>query len=191
MNSEELIKTFMQEALDTLRNSVSGQISEIEAVASAIVKSLRQGGKVLLCGNGGSAADSQHIAAEFVNRFRMERRPLPAIALTTDTSILTAIANDYSYEEVFSKQVAALGSRGDVLIGISTSGSSGNVVSALETARKMGLVTVGFTGARGEKMEGLCDLLLRASTNDTPRIQEFHIFVAHVICDLVERSMFE
>ncbi len=191
MRDSDLIKVSLEDALKALEASVSRQIQEIKAVSHQIVKSLLGGNKVLLCGNGGSAADSQHIAAEFVNRFRLERRPLPAVALTTDTSILTAIANDYSYDEVFAKQVIAIGKEGDVIIGISTSGSSKNVIRALKAAKENGLVTVGLTGSEGKAMEDVCDFLLKASTSDTPRIQEFHIFVGHVICDLVERSLFK
>lgn len=149
-----------------------------------------QGGKLLIFGNGGSAADSQHLAAEFVNRFRLERRPLPAIALTTDTSILTAVANDYSFEAVFSKQVQALGRQGDVALGISTSGNSPNVLRAFETAREMGLRSVALTGGDGGKMARLADLSLIVPSEDTPRIQEAHIFLEHLLCDLVEQMLF-
>ncbi len=187
----DIIASSLKATLDTLKSTVSDQQEFLEKVASRISSCLEDGGKVLLCGNGGSAADSQHIAAEFVNRFRLERAPLPAVALTTDSSILTAVANDYSFDEVFSKQVLALGKKGDVLIGISTSGSSLNVLRALEAARGKGLVTVGFTGKGGGKMVERCDYLLKVASEDTPRIQEVHIFCAHVICDLVERRLFK
>ncbi len=181
-------------ALEHLTSALEATMSEsrhvMEQIATAIVGCIKDGGKVLLCGNGGSAADCQHVAAEFVNRFRLERSPLPAIALTTDTSILTSIANDYSFDQVFSKQVRSIGVKGDVLIGISTSGRSKNVLMALDVAKEMGLVTVGFTGNDPREMEHKCDLLLRVASKDTPRIQEIHIFCAHLVCDLVERSMF-
>mgnify|MGYP001814245487 CR=1 FL=1 len=146
--------------------------------------------KLLLFGNGGSAADAQHIAAEFVNRFAIERRPLPAIALTTDTSILTSIANDYSFEEVFSKQIQALGRKDDIAIGISTSGGSSNVIVAMETARDMGLYTIGLTGCGGGKLADCSDLALTVNSQDTPRIQETHVTAAHILCELVERILF-
>ena len=163
----------------------------VEAASRAMALCLASGGKILICGNGGSAADSQHIAAELVNRFLMERPPLPAIALTTDTSILTAIGNDYGYEQVFEKQVAALGNPGDILIGISTSGNSGNVVRALKTARDKGLVTVGLTGKSGGEMTSLCEYLLSVPTSHTPLIQEIHITAGHLFCDLIDHYLFE
>ncbi len=187
----DIIVSSLKATLNALESTVSGQMELIDKVASLISSCLGNGGKVLLCGNGGSAADCQHIAAEFVNRFRLERSPLPAVALTTDSSILTSVANDYSFDEVFAKQVLALGKEGDVLVGISTSGSSPNVLKALEVARENGLVTVGFTGKGGGKMVEKCDYLLQVASEDTPRIQEVHIFCAHVICDLVERRLFK
>jgi len=146
--------------------------------------------KLLLFGNGGSAADAQHIAAEFVNRFAIERKPLPAIALSTDTSILTSIANDYSFEEVFSKQIKALGKRDDIAMGISTSGGSTNVIAAMKTARDMGLYTIGLTGCGGGELAGCSDLPLVVDSQDTPRIQETHVTAAHILCELVERILF-
>ena len=187
----DIISSSLKATLNALKSTVSDQWEFMEKVASRISLCLEDGGKVLLCGNGGSAADCQHIAAEFVNRFMLERSPLPAVALTTDSSILTAVANDYSFDEVFSKQVLALGRDGDVLVGISTSGSSANVLRALEAAREKGLVTVGFTGKDGGEMVERCDYLLQVASEDTPRIQEVHIFCAHVICDLVERRLFK
>ncbi|MDD4731950.1 MAG: D-sedoheptulose 7-phosphate isomerase [Desulfovibrio sp.] len=152
---------------------------------------LAKGGKLLFCGNGGSAADSQHLAAEFVNRFKLERPPLPAIALTTDTSIITAIGNDYNFNQIFEKQVQALGSAGDVLVGISTSGGSANVLAALREARRRNMTTIGMTGQRGGEMAGLCDALIAAPTTDTAVIQEVHIAAGHVICHLVDHFLFE
>lgn len=162
----------------------------VEAVAAACVASLKAGGKVLLAGNGGSAADAQHVAGEFVSRFAFDRPGLPAIALTTDTSVLTAIGNDYGYERVFERQVQALGVRGDVFFGITTSGRSPNVLRALEQARAKGLVTVGMTGNRGGPIHDLCDHVLAVPSPDTPRIQEGHIVLAHTVCLIVEERMF-
>jgi D-sedoheptulose 7-phosphate isomerase len=165
-------------------------IGQVESSAKLIVDSLRFGGKVLLAGNGGSAADAQHIAGEFVSRFHYDRPGLPAIAITTDTSILTAIGNDYGYERLFSRQVQALGNKGDVFVGISTSGNSGNVLDALKVAREQGMKTIGFTGAAGGKMLELCDIALRMPSPETPKIQEGHIMIGHIICGLVEAAMF-
>ncbi len=168
----------------------SALIHTVAAIAKRIAESMRAGGKLLLAGNGGSAADAQHIAAELLSRFKLERNPLPAIALTTDTSVLTAIGNDYGYEHVFERQVRGLGRAGDVFIGITTSGGSPNVVAALEAAREAGLVTVGFTGTRGRAMQPLCDLLLVAPSDETAIIQQIHITAAHAICGLVEHELF-
>ena len=147
---------------------------------------LLAGGKILLLGNGGSAADCQHIAAEIVGRYKRERRGLPAIALTTDTSILTAVGNDYGFEHVFSRQVEALCTPKDVVIGLSTSGNSPNVLAAIHTARQIGAFTIGLTGGRGGKLAQCCDLSLVVASNDTPRIQEAHILVGHMLCDLID-----
>ena len=158
----------------------------IENIAHRIIDAIKKGGKLLICGNGGSAADAQHMAAEFVNRFLKERKPLPAIALTTDTSNLTRIANDYSFKEVFSKQVEAIGERGDVLIGISTSGNSKNVLRAMEVARSLGIETIGLLGRDGGRIKDVCDLTFIVPSFSTPRIQEVHGFVIHAICGIVE-----
>jgi D-sedoheptulose 7-phosphate isomerase len=162
----------------------------LEAVALACIQSLRQGGKVLFAGNGGSAADAQHMAGEFVSRFEFDRPGLASVALTTDTSILTAIGNDYGYEKLFSRQVQALGRPGDVLVGYSTSGKSPNVLRAFEQARSQGLVCVGMTGNRGGPMHELCDHVLAVPSADTPKIQEGHLVLGHMLCGLVERAMF-
>ncbi len=162
----------------------------VQRAAQACVASLRAGGKVLFAGNGGSAADAQHMAGEFVSRFMYDRRGLAALALTTDTSILTAIGNDYGYERLFERQVQALGRRGDVLVAYSTSGRSPNILRALEAARGAGVLTVGFTGNRGGAMSALCDILLAVPSAQTPRIQEGHLVLGHVLCGLVERAMF-
>ena len=160
------------------------------AICQAIVGALEANHKVLFAGNGGSAADSQHMAGEFVSRFMFDRPALPAIALTTDSSILTAIGNDYGYEQVFSRQVSALGQPGDVLFVYSTSGNSANVVAALTLAREKGMITVGLTGASGGRMNEYCDHLIRIPSSCVPRIQEGHLLVGHTVCELVEAHIF-
>ncbi|AWJ85566.1 phosphoheptose isomerase (plasmid) [Azospirillum sp. TSH58] len=176
--------------LETSRNfaAFAAQADRIEAAAGLMIDGLKSGGKVLFCGNGGSAADSQHLAAELTGRYLRDRAPLAAVALTVDTSALTAIANDYSYDEVFARQVRGLGRAGDVLVGISTSGNSRNVVAALEAARALGMRTVGLTGAAGGRMKELCDVCLCVPSTDTPRIQEMHIAAGHMLCELVENA---
>jgi len=159
-------------------------------LAEMVVKSFKAGGKLMLCGNGGSAADAQHIAAEFINRFEIERPPLPALALTTDTSNLTSIGNDYSFDQIFSKQVRALGRKGDVLLGISTSGNSANVIKAIETARSMSIKTVALTGKDGGKLAGAADLNINVEATRTARIQEVHTTICHILCELVDNMLF-
>lgn len=166
-------------------------ISTVEAAARACVNCLGRRGKVLLAGNGGSAADAQHIAGEFVSRFEFDRPGLAAISLATDTSILTAIGNDYGYDKLFSRQIQALGQPGDVLIVYSTSGKSGNILRALETAREIGMSTIGFTGNRGGPMRELCEHLLEVPSASTPKIQEGHSVLGHILCGLVERAIFK
>jgi D-sedoheptulose 7-phosphate isomerase len=163
----------------------AGALVEIANRLSAV---LRAGGTIYLCGNGGSAADAQHVAAEFVGRFLRERRPLPAVALTTNSSILTAIGNDYDFDQVFSRQLRAQASERDAVVGISTSGKSANVLQALAAARECGAVTVGFTGLPGEPLASACALCLRVPSTLTPRIQEAHIVAWHIVCDLIERQ---
>lgn len=159
------------------------------AIAGTIVTAINSGNKVLLIGNGGSAADAQHIAAEIVGRYKKERSGWPAIALTTDTSALTSIANDYGFEQIFSRQIEALGHKGDVLIALSTSGRSPNILKALDFARTRGIVTIGFTGLKGEAMRASCDHLLVSPSDDTPVIQQIHMVALHGICDAVERAL--
>lgn len=174
-----------------LEQTVQQSATLINDVAMCIVRCFQQGNKLLLCGNGGSAADAQHVAAEFINRFRFDRAALPAIALTTDTSILTCIGNDSAFENIFSRQVEALAKPGDILVGISTSGGSANVLKALDAARARDAITIGFTGEKGrERMGSKCDFCLIVPSADTARIQECHIFVWHVICGVVERTIF-
>jgi D-sedoheptulose 7-phosphate isomerase len=185
-----LVSAFFVRSTDALQQAAKdrGLLETIGDVARAIEVSLRAGGKVLLAGNGGSAADAQHLAAEFLSRFVADRAPLPAIALTTDTSVLTAIGNDYGFEHTFERQVRALGRPGDVFIAISTSGKSRNVMLALKTAREQGLVTVGFSRAEVTEMRGLCQHFLAAPSRETAIIQQIHIVAGHAICALVERG---
>ena len=170
-----------------VNENLSGIVRVIEAVTSA----LKSGNKILLFGNGGSAADAQHIAGEFVNRFLIERPPLPAISLSTDVSVITSIGNDYDFSEIFSKQVRAIGQPGDVAWGISTSGKSPNVIKALEMAKKIGMVTIGFTGKDGGDIAPMVDYSLNVPSNSTPRVQEVHITVAHVICEMIDFKLFQ
>jgi len=165
-------------------------VGACEVAAGACIKSLKGGGKILLAGNGGSAADAQHMAGEFVSRFAFDRPGLPAIALTTDTSILTAIGNDYGYETLFARQVQAHGRNGDVFMGYSTSGRSANILRAFEVARERGVIGIGLTGNRGGPMRELCDHLLEVPSSETPKIQEGHLVLGHIICGLVEAKLF-
>jgi D-sedoheptulose 7-phosphate isomerase len=173
------------EHLEVVRQ-VEAQQGVLESIARAMTAALRAGGKILWCGNGGSAGDAQHLAAELVGRFQRERRGMASLALTTDSSTLTSIANDYGFAAVFARQVEALGAAGDVLVGISTSGNSENVIAALRTAREQGLATVAFTGAGGGKMAGLADHLFAVASRVTARIQEAHILAGHMLCDWIE-----
>ncbi len=188
---ENIIAKAVNESLKVKGDFIKQNTSKLIELAEYISKAFRNGKKLMICGNGGSAADAQHLAAEFVNRFELERRPLPALALTTDTSILTSVANDYTYEEVFSKQIRALGVRGDILLAISTSGKSGNILSAIMTAREKGLYTAGFIGGDGGDMVTLVDLALVVESDRTPRIQEAHILAGHLICELVDYILFQ
>jgi D-sedoheptulose 7-phosphate isomerase len=168
---------------------LAGQSSAIERTAQAMISAIAAGSKVMFCGNGGSAADSQHLAAELMGRYLKDRAPLPAMALTVDTSALTAIGNDYGYPEVFARQLRGIGRSGDVLIGLSTSGSSANVVAAIKTARTMGIVAIGMTGMNGGHMDTLCDVLIKVPATHTNRIQEMHIAVGHMLCGFIEDAL--
>jgi D-sedoheptulose 7-phosphate isomerase len=189
---QDVVVAHLRRSRDAVERAASDAtfIAATVAIAERIANSLKAGGKVLLAGNGGSAADAQHIAAEFVGRFVNDRAPLAAIALTTDTSALTAIGNDYGFDQVFARQVGALGQPGDVLIGISTSGKSPNILAALKVARERKLVTVGFTRGGQTPMNALCDVVIGAPSDETALIQQLHITVGHAICHLVEREMF-
>lgn len=184
----ELVRASIRESAANLAR-LEAQAPVIEAIARRLTVVLQTGGKVMFCGNGGSAADSQHLAAELEGRFLRDRRPLPAVALTVNTSSLTAIGNDFGYEEVFSRQVRGLATAQDALVALSTSGNSANVLRALAAARDKGVVTVGLTGAAGGRMEPLCDLILQVPSDSTPRIQEMHILAGHIICDVIERAV--
>lgn len=185
--SRELSKT--AELMGRLRSS-SEITDTIEAVAERCIEAYKRGGKVLLAGNGGSAADAQHIAGELVSKLAFDRPALAAIALTVDTSVLTAIGNDYGFGKVFERQVASLGQPGDVLIAISTSGRSPNIVNALLEAQRKGIVCIGFTGLHGGDMPRLCEICLRIPSDETPKIQEGHIVAAHIVCGLIEGALF-
>jgi D-sedoheptulose 7-phosphate isomerase len=191
---EQAVATHFQRSLAVMQQAAGDPAlrSTILAIADCITASFRNGGKLLIAGNGGSAADAQHIAGEFLSRLRFDRNPLPALALTTDTSVLTAVGNDYGYEKVFERQVRGLGRAGDIFIGISTSGRSPNVLAALEAARKLGMTTIAFTGTApgANAMRAHSDIVLAAPTDDTPLIQQIHITAAHAICEVVERELF-
>lgn len=187
---ETLRSIFLEHVQVCERTFTPDQCIVLERIGKAILSTLQSGKKILLCGNGGSAADSQHIAAEFIVRFKRERKSLPAIALTTDTSILTAIANDYDYESVFSRQIEGIAVKGDLLIAISTSGNSPNVLKAVEAAKKIGVLTIGFAGEKGGKLAGATDLCFKASSSKTPHIQEMHTTALHAVSEAVEDSLF-
>jgi D-sedoheptulose 7-phosphate isomerase len=189
-HASKLIDEFVAESLRVKAEFFEENKERIAQTAEVIAHGLRNGRKIMFFGNGGSAADSQHLAAEMVGRFGPARSALAAIALSTDTSILTAVGNDYGYERVFARQIEALGQAGDLAIGISTSGNSPSVLEALDVARAKGLYTVGFTGASGGKMIGRAETLFRVPSRQTPRIQETHILLGHVICELVDRKLF-
>jgi len=181
-----LIEKSIRKSIETKEGLLRGQVENIEKAAAAMISSIKAGGKILIFGNGGSAADSQHIAAELVGRFKMERKPIAAIALTTNTSTISAIANDYSYDVVFSRQVEALGKIGDVALGISTSGNSKNVLEAIEKAKGLGLETIALTGCGGGKLKKAAQINIIVDSGDTARIQESHALIGHILCELIE-----
>lgn len=187
----ELIQKRIKDSIETKQKLLSNAqlIQSIERAAMLIIESIKEGGKIIFCGNGGSAADAQHLAAELVGKFYLDRPALPGISLTTNTSILTAVANDYTYDRVFVRQVEAIAKTGDVLVGISTSGNSLNVVEAMKLAKNIGMKTIAFTGETGGKMKDYADVLINVPSTDTPRIQELHIMVGHIICEIVEKEL--
>jgi D-sedoheptulose 7-phosphate isomerase len=186
---KETVLKILQESIDVKSISIKSNVDLIIKGADMLAECITTGHKILIFGNGGSAADAQHIAAEFVNRFIIERPPLAAIALTTDTSTITSIGNDYHFDEIFSKQINALGRKNDIAIGISTSGNSKNVIGAINTAKEIGIFTIGMTGSGGE-LASCADLVLSVESDITPRIQETHITMGHILCDLVDRILF-
>lgn len=190
--AETFVRAEIEKSVATLSALLADHalLETVERAAGLCIDALRRGNKIMFAGNGGSAADAQHLAAELVGRLNYDRAPLPALALTTDTSILTAIGNDYGYEDVFQRQVHALGARGDVLIAISTSGRSKNILRALAAARDKGVATIGMTGSGGGEMTALCDLCLRVPSQETAKIQEAHIVLGHILCGLAERILF-
>ena len=187
----DLVKDIIKESI-SVQEAVLRKLSrEIRTVSTLIAISLKKGGKVILFGNGGSAADSQHIAAEFVGRFKLERQGLASIALTTNTSIITSIANDYGYEEIFSRQVEGIATSNDIVIGISTSGNARNVITGMLQAKRMGAKTIALTGSGGGEMASIADVSLIVPSDNTPRIQEAHIVIGHIICELAEKNLFK
>lgn len=188
---KEEIKDIISENIDVKNKLIADKLADIENLAKIITDCYKNKKKVLVCGNGGSAADAQHIAGELVGRFKLERRGLSCIALSTDTSIMTAWSNDYEFNTVFSRQVEALGDEGDILIAISTSGNSPNIIKAIEEAKKIGMKTVSLIGKDGGNMKGMCNLDIVVECNNTPRVQEAHMLIYHIMCELVEKELFK
>jgi D-sedoheptulose 7-phosphate isomerase len=186
------IKKIIQESIDVKKLILNDKelVNRINEAAKMCVKSLKKGGKIHFCGNGGSASDAQHLAAELSGRFYYDRPPLNAEALHVNTSYLTAVANDYSYDMIYARMIQASAKKGDVLVGISTSGNSANILKAIEEAKKMGVKTIGMTGEKGGKMADCCDILINVPSSCTPRIQEAHIMIGHIICEIIEATMF-
>ncbi len=187
------IKDIITSSINTKRSVLDNEelIQTVGAVTSLIVTAFKAGNKVLFCGNGGSAADAQHLAAEFSGRFYKDRKSLPSEALHCNTSYMTAVANDYGYDVIYSRMIEGIGKEGDVLIALSTSGNSVNITNALQSASEIGMITVGLTGEGGGKMNGICDHMIKVPSTDTPRIQETHIMIGHIICQLVEEQYFD
>lgn len=187
--TEDILRKNLEASLEVHKRLAAACLPAMSVAAGALIAAYRAGHKALFFGNGGSAADAQHLAAEFLGRYLIARRPIPAIALHVNTSAVTAIANDYGYDEIFSRQIEALAVAGDVAVGISTSGNSPSVLQALKVARKMGVYTIGLTGASGGRMRELVDVLIAAPSDETPRVQECHILVGHALCDAVEQAI--
>lgn len=190
---KQIIQSRISESIETKQKLLTDEtlLQTVETVARAVIAALQQGNKILFCGNGGSAADAQHLAAEFSGRFYLNRKALPAEALHVNTSYLTAVANDYGYDAVYARLVEGIGVKGDVLIGLSTSGNSTNIIKAFEAAKENGMITVAFTGESGGKMKGEVDYLINVPSAVTPRIQEAHILVGHIICEIAEAEYFK
>ncbi|MDB2415678.1 D-sedoheptulose 7-phosphate isomerase [bacterium] len=192
MKNREIISNNISNSIKVKNEILNDEslINQILDVAETIQNSFENNCKLLLCGNGGSAADAQHLAAEFSGRYYMDRDPLHAEALHTDTSFMTAVANDYSYNDVYSRLIRGIGKKGDTLIGLSTSGNSTNIVNALKEAKELGIKTIGFTGKNGGEINQHCDIIIKVPSTDTPRIQEAHLLIGHAICELVEKNLF-
>lgn len=188
---KDIINKILADSVEVKEAFIREHLAGLVLLAEKMALAFTSDRKLLLCGNGGSAADAQHIAAEFVNRYTLERPPLPALALTTDTSVITSIGNDYSFDDIFSKQVKALGMEGDIFLAISTSGNSRNLLSAVRVASAQGLYTVGLLGKEGGKLAGLVDLALVVKSDSTPRVQETHILAGHILCHLVDYILFQ
>ena len=186
---KEKIENLLQDSIDAKKELLNKSVSAIAEIARAMTSAVKNGKKIIIFGNGGSAADSQHMAAELIGRFKKERRAVPAVALTTNSSILTALANDYGYSEIFSRQIEALGQKGDIALGISTSGNSPNVVKAIKKANEMGLITIGLTGKDESPLSKACRLSLKIASHSTPVIQEAHICCIHIFCGIIENSL--
>lgn len=186
---KQKIRSSLESSLIIKKKLIAGDLDKIAQIAKTVISALKKGGKIIFFGNGGSAADSQHLAAELVGRFCRERKAIPALALTTDTSVLTSLANDYGYDIVFKRQLEALANKKDVAIGISTSGMAKNVILAIKQAKKMGLVTIALTGKGGGELAKICDIALIVDSSNTAHIQESHISVGHIICDLAEEAL--
>ncbi|MDA7768240.1 D-sedoheptulose 7-phosphate isomerase [Flavobacteriales bacterium] len=192
MKNREIISNNISNSIKVKNEILNDEslINQILDVAETIQNSFENNCKLLLCGNGGSAADAQHLAAEFSGRYYMDRDPLHAEALHTDTSFMTAVANDYSFNDVYSRLIRGIGKKGDILIGLSTSGNSTNIVNALKEAKELGIKTIGFTGKNGGEINQHCDIIIKVPSRDTPRIQEAHLLIGHAICELVEKNLF-
>lgn len=191
-NRMRIAKDRIQTTIQNLRHlfSDSSALNQIAETAEFIISAIKSGNKLIICGNGGSAADAQHVAGEFMCRFYRNREPLPAIAISTDTSIITSISNDYSYNDIFSRQIKALGKKDDILLGISTSGGSGNVLQAFKTARAMEIKTVLLTGHAERDIAAYSDIIVKTPSVDTPRIQEMHLLIEHIICEIIENELY-
>ncbi|MBI5701179.1 D-sedoheptulose 7-phosphate isomerase [Candidatus Saganbacteria bacterium] len=187
---QDTIKADLKESISVKNDVLNALVPKIEEAVKMILAALKTGNKILICGNGGSAADAQHFSAELISRFKKERPSIPAIALTTDTSIITAIGNDYSFDVVFSRQVEGLGNKGDIFFGISTSGNSKDVIEAIKAAKKKELKTIGLLGCDGGKIKNEIDLSITIPSNNTPRVQEAHILIIHILCNLIEQELF-
>lgn len=191
MNSKKLVKTIIGKSIETKKKFSEKPLENIILAANKCISCIKNRGKILICGNGGSAADSQHFAAELVSKFKLERRGLPAISLTTNTSTITAIGNDYSFEKIFSRQIESIGQKNDILFVISTSGNSKNILESIKAAKKMKIFVIGLTGKSGGKMKNTCDITLQVPSENTPRIQECHIMIIHIICELIEKAFYK